>query len=125
MKTRKFQTLTKAEMQVMTILWNMDNAASVSAVIGQYPDPQPAYTTIATFLNILEKKGFVGRKKSGAGKSFLYYPLVGQQAYTARAMAEVKDTLFGGSAKSLVNFFVREDMLSREDIEELLEMIKE
>ena len=55
----KQQTLTKGEMQVMNILWSMGKGACVNDILSQYPEPKPAYTTIATFLKILEQKGFV------------------------------------------------------------------
>ena len=39
-------------------------------------------------------------------------------------MDDVKDTFFGGSAKSLVSFFAEEDELTQDDIDEILTMLK-
>jgi predicted transcriptional regulator len=36
----------------------------------------------------------------------------------------VKNTLFRGSATDLVNFFVKEENLSAQEIEELIELLK-
>lgn len=120
----KQQTLTKGEMQVMNILWDRQRGACVADIQREYPEPQPAYTTIATFLKIMEQKGFVEKRKSGAGKTYVYSPLLTRERYRRMVMDDVKDTLFGGSAKSLVSFFAEEDELTQDDINELLTMLK-
>lgn len=51
-----FTTLTKAEMDIMNILWELNEPACVRQVIDHCKEPKPAYTTIATFLKILLKK---------------------------------------------------------------------
>ncbi|MBQ9288453.1 MAG: BlaI/MecI/CopY family transcriptional regulator [Bacteroidaceae bacterium] len=121
-----YNTLTKAEMEIMNILWDLGEPASVREVIEKYPDPKPAYTTTATFLTILTKKCFVKQeRKENEGKSFFYSPLISREDYTRKVMTDVKDSFFGGSAKSLVNFFCREEKLSVDEIRELLKMVEE
>ena len=119
----KQQTLTKGEMQVMNILWDMQRGACVNDILAQYPEPKPAYTTIATFLKILTQKGFVEHKK-GAGKLLIYSPLMTRERYRRQVMNDVKQTFFGGSVKSLVSFFAEEDELSQEDINEILTILQ-
>lgn len=118
----KYTTLTRAEMQVMSILWESGRMCDVHDVVAKYDEPRPAYTTVATFLKILTTKGFVGFKK-GSGKQHLYFPLISKAEYTARVMNDVKDNLFDGSASSLVSFFVEKEKLSNEEIEELIRMM--
>ena len=120
----KQQTLTKSEMQVMNILWSLDRGACVNDILAQYPDPKPAYTTIATFLKILTQKGFIEYKK-GTGKLLIYSPLITKEKYRRQVMEEVKDDFFGNSFKSMFSFFVREDHLTAEEIQELIDQIKE
>ena len=120
----KQQTLTKSEMQVMNILWALDRGACVNDILAQYPDPKPAYTTIATFLKILTQKGFVEHKK-GSGKLLIYSPLITREKYRRQVMEEVKDDFFGNSFKSMFSFFVREEHLTAEEIQELIDQIKE
>ena len=120
----KQQTLTKSEMQVMNILWDLDRGACVNDILAQYPDPKPAYTTIATFLKILTQKGFVEHKK-GTGKLLIYSPLITREKYRRQVMEEVKDDFFGNSFKSMFSFFVREEHLTAEEIQELIDQIKE
>ena len=116
-------TLTKSEMQVMNILWEMGRGACVADLLERYDEPRPAYTTIATFLKILEQKGFVERRK-GQGKLHIYYPLMTKERYRRQVMNDVKQTLFGGSAASLVQFFAREEQLSQQEIDEIIAIIK-
>jgi len=120
----KQQTLTKSEMQVMNILWDLDRGACVNDILAQYPDPKPAYTTIATFLKILTQKGFVEHKK-GSDKLLIYSPLITREKYRSQVMEEVKDDFFGNSFKSMFSFFVREEHLTAEEIQELIDQIKE
>ena len=118
------KTLTKGEMQVMNILWDMQRGACIAEIQKQYPEPHPAYTTIATFLKIMEQKGFVEKRKSGSGKTFVYSPLLTRERYRRLVVDDVKDTFFGGSVKSLVSFFAEEEELSLEDINEVLTILQ-
>ena len=118
------KTLTKGEMQVMNILWDMQRGACIAEIQKQYPEPHPAYTTIATFLKIMEQKGFVEKRKSGSGKTFVYSPLLTRERYCRLVVDDVKDTFFGGSVKSLVSFFAEEEELSLEDINEILTILQ-
>lgn len=119
----KQQALTKSEMQVMTILWNLDKPSDVKAVIDQYAEPKPAYTTVSTFLTILQNKRFVDFEK-GTGKTHLYYPIISRENYTKQVMRDVKDNFFGGNASSLLSFFVKEEKLSKEELEAIMKLIE-
>ena len=120
---KKSDTLTKAEIQVMSALWEMPDGGCIHDIIARYPDPKPAYTTVSTFLKILLNKGFVEFRKLG-GKTHTYYPLVSKEAYTKQMMTDVKESFFGGSSSSLVKFFVEREQLSESEIKELIEIIK-
>ena len=120
---KKFDTLTKAEMQVMSALWDMPDGGCIHDIIEKYSHPKPAYTTISTFLKILLNKGFVEYRKL-SGKTHTYYPLVSRDAYTGQVMNDVKESFFGGSGSSMVKFFAQNEKLSENDIKELLEIIK-
>lgn len=122
-QTMQNQTLTKSEKTVMNILWEMAEGGTVYDVLEKYDEPKPAYTTTATFMKILEKKGYLEAKKL-SGRTYTYFPLITKEEYSRRAMLEVKKDLFDGSAKSLLSFFVQEEGLSAEDIQELLTIVK-
>ena len=122
MKRDNNKTLTRAEMQVMDILWSMGKAADVHEVVERYDEPHPAYTTVSTYMKILSTKGFVDFKK-GNGKQYLYFPVISRAEYTSRVMRDVKDHFFGGSATLLLRFFVENEQIDEEEIRELLELV--
>jgi len=124
MKDTKSYTLTKAEIQIMNILWEMPEGGCVHDIIAQYDEPKPAYTTIATFMKILQNKNFVEYRKAG-GKTHIYFPLMTKEEYTSQVMNEVKDNFFRGSKSSFLKFFVQEEKLTENDIQELLNLINQ
>lgn len=124
-RSKDDKTLTRAEMEIMNILWdNESEGMTTHEVIEKYPEPKPAYSTIATFLKIMTEKGFVSYKKAESGsKTFYYYPLISREEYTRRFMSEVKNSFFSGSLKSLISFFAKEENVSEEDIKTILSII--
>lgn len=120
---KKFETLTRSEMQIMNILWKLPEGGCIHEIIGHYEEPKPAYTTVSTFLKILLNKGFVEYRKL-SGKTHTYFPLISKEEYTRTVMKDVKNSFFDGSCSSLVKFFVEQEQLSEEERNELIEMIK-
>lgn len=121
----KSTTLTKAEMQIMNILWSLPSSkGTINEVLECYEDKKPAYTTVATFMKILFNKGFVSFEKISGTKTLRYYPLITKQEYTKHVLNGVKDDLFGGSFSSLVRFFIKEERISDAELQELIDMIE-
>ena len=121
---RKDNALTKVEFDVMNILWDIPGGACAWDILEHYEEPKPAYTTVATYLKVLYEKGFLDfHKVGGQGKTHRYVPLVTRAEYTRRTMQEVKKNFFGGSLKSMLNYFVIEEKLSQDEIKELLESV--
>ncbi|TVZ52876.1 BlaI/MecI/CopY family transcriptional regulator [Dokdonia sp. Hel_I_53] len=112
--------LTKAEEEVMQLLW-VAKKANVATLIATISEPKPAYNTISTIIRILESKGFVGHEKEGRG--YLYYPLVTKEAYSNDSMHKMMDNYFNGSFKSMVSFFVKKNDLDVNELESILEEI--
>ena len=121
------QTLTRVEMEIMNRLWAMNEpSVSVRQLLAEYPGPKPAYTTLGTYMKILTEKGFVKpEKREDDGKTFFFRPLITQNEYRKLVMKDVKNTLFGGSMRSLVNFFAKEEKIPDDEIQELLSLIKD
>jgi predicted transcriptional regulator len=113
--------LTKAEEQVMQLLWKLEKAF-VKDLIDEMPEPKPAYNTVSTIIRILEKKGFVGH--NAYGKTHEYFPLVEREVYTRSFMKNFMRNYFSGSFKEMVSFFAKEDNLSLSDFDELVKDVK-
>ena len=113
--------LTKAEEQVMQILWGMGEGL-VKDVREKFDDPKPARNTVSTVIRILEKKGFVGHKDYG--KVFVYYPLVLKKEYSGKQLFGLLNDYFNNSFPAMASYFAREKDLSIKDLEQLLEDTK-
>lgn len=124
MPNDKMKPLTRAEMDVMNVLWDAQHAMTVNEIVEGYAEPRPAYTTVATFLKILEAKGYVEHKrKEETGRTFHYSPMLSREKYTRHVVNDVKDTLFGSSAKSFCSFLIQDEELTDEELREILELI--
>ena len=122
-KTKK--PLTRAEMDVMNVLWDSPLALTINDIVERYSNPKPAYTTVATFLKILDAKGYVEHKrKEETGRTFFYSPMMSREKYITHVLNDVKDTLFGSSTKRLCSLLIQNDELSEEDLQEILSLIK-
>ena len=118
---KDLKELTRAEDQVMQILWKLEKGF-VKDIIEQMPDPKPAYNTVSTIIRILENKGFVDHK--AYGKTHEYYPLITKEKYTKFYLNNMIKGYFNGSFQNLVSFFAKENKISTQDLEKLLKEIK-
>ena len=112
--------LTKAEEQVMQILWQLKEAI-VKDIIEQMPDPKPAYNTVSTVVRVLEGKGFIDHK--AYGNSHVYYPLVTEDEYKKFTFDKMMKNYFSNSYQSLVSFIVDEKKLGVKELDELTSLI--
>jgi BlaI family transcriptional regulator, penicillinase repressor len=118
---KDMKELTKAEDQVMQILWRLENAF-VKDIVEEMPEPKPAYNTISTIVRILETKGFVDHK--AYGKTHEYFPIISKEKYTQFYLNNLLKGYFNGSFQNLVSFFAKENKMDIKSLEKLLEEIK-
>lgn len=116
-----FKELTKAEEQVMHILW-LIKKGFVKDILDKMPEPKPAYNTVSTIVRILEKKGFVGY--TAFGKSHQYHPLVEKADYSNHYLKTFMHSYFGGSFQQMVSFFAKENKLDAHELDEVLKHVK-
>jgi predicted transcriptional regulator len=121
MKRRKEHQLTKAEEQIMQILWDMKQGI-VKDIRDLFDDPKPARNTVSTVVRVLEKKKFVDHK--AYGNVHVYFPLVSKKEYSKNQLFRLLDGYFDNSFPALATFFAREKDLSVRELEELLEDTK-
>ena len=114
---RKLQ-LTKAEEQIMQILWDLDEGL-VKDIRDRFPEPRPSRNTVSTVVRILEKKNFVSHK--AYGNVFVYFPLVTKEEYSKNQLFGLMENYFGNSFPAMASFFAREKDLSIRELDRLLE----
>jgi len=113
--------LTKAEEQIMQVLWQKEEAF-VKEIIESLPEPKPAYSTVSTIVRILETKGFVGHK--AYGPTHQYHPLVSKDEYSHFTMKKMLNNYFDGSLKKMVSFFSKAEKIDLAEMEDILKIIE-
>jgi BlaI family penicillinase repressor len=115
------KSLTKAEEQVMQILWLLKQGY-LKDILDKMPEPKPHSNTVATILKILIDKGFVNFEVMG--RNNLYKPAVSKAEYGKKSINQLVKGYFENSPAKLLSHFVNENKLSQEDLEALLDQIK-
>lgn len=118
---RRKQDLTRGEEEVMQVLWELGKG-SVNDIIGRMPDPKPKYTTVATFIRILENKEFV--RHEAVGKGFVYYPAVAKEEYARTVVGNMLASYFDGSMSNMVSFFSRQEDISARELDEIMDIVE-
>ena len=117
--SEKTKSLTKGEEDVMKILW-MLGKGTVNDILEHCAEPKPKYTTVATFLKLLEDKGFVTRRP--IANTFLYAPAITEKEYSGQTIGNVVKQFYNNSYASVVSQFVEEEKM---DLDELKALIAE
>ena len=104
----------------MQILWKQE-PAFMKDLIDAYPDPKPASTTVATLLKRMQDKKFVDYKQ--LGRSRQYFSLVKKKDYFSRQVNGLIKNLFNDSASQFASFFTKEADLTKEELEDLRQLI--
>jgi BlaI family transcriptional regulator, penicillinase repressor len=111
------KVLTPLERRIMHVLWD-DGAGNVQKVLqGLKGEPQLAYTTVQTTLNVLQRKGRVKRKL--IGRAFEYSATVSQEAADSHAIKDVLHKVFQNSVDDLLLSLVRSKHLNAHKLAEL------
>lgn len=118
----KLQALTRGEEEVMQVLWTLEQA-TVSEIIDNMSEPKPKYTTVATFIKILENKGYVDHNIEG--RSHRYFPIVGKDEYASIVTKSLLSDYFGGSLSQLVSFFGKKEDISVGEMNEILNIVEQ
>lgn len=119
-RNKQLPSLTKAEEEIMQIIWQLDRCL-VRDVIEKLGDPDIPHSTVSSVVRILEKKGFVGHK--AYGKTHEYFPLIAKEDYAQHGVKNLMEKYFGGSPKKLVSFLVQSEDLNLKELNELLKSL--
>ena len=115
------EQLTPQEEQLMLYVWQFGKGF-VKDYREMYPNPKPPYTTVATIIKKLETKGYLNAKLYG--NTYEYRPVIKSDKYKSQRISGMVDSYFQNSYKEMVSFFTKEEKLSEQDLQEIIEMIK-
>jgi predicted transcriptional regulator len=114
--------LTKSEEQIMGYLWRLEKAY-LKNILGEFPDPKPAATTVVTVLKRMTDKGFVAFNQHGSNRE--YFPIVKKTEYFAKQVNAVIKNYFNDSASQFASFVTNETNLNLSDLEELKHLVEQ
>jgi predicted transcriptional regulator len=112
--------LSHNEELIMGIFWKLENAL-VRDVLEELPEPKPPYTTLASSIRLLEKKGYLSHKTYGT--THLFYPLISQSEYSKKSINRIVKNFFEGSVSNFLSFMVKEKNISDDEIQDLQKLI--
>ena len=115
------KALTRAEEQIMQVLWKLEQAF-LREIVDEMPVPKPHQNTVATLLKILVEKEFVAVEV--LGRQHRYSPLISKEEYSGKSIKQLAKNYFEGSFSNVVSYLVKENNISVDELEQLLKQIK-
>lgn len=113
--------LTPVELELMEILWKLEEG-TVHQVMQHLPvDRHLAYTSVSTMLRILQQKNVVDIKK--VGRQHIYYPLLNKKTYANHSIKKIVQQVFSGNSAELVAHLVDKNKLSLDEINALQQLL--
>ena len=121
------ERLTQPEEDALRGLWPLPGGGFVKDVLDGLPAlpgtaPRPPYTTLASTLRNLERKGYVRAEK--LGNSYRFVPLISADDYQRRSLGTLVSQHFQNSYKDLVSFFAQEQKISAAELQEIIDLIE-
>jgi predicted transcriptional regulator len=115
--------LSDVQAAVMRVLWT-EKKATTAAVHERMGKPRDlAYTTVATLLARLEKRGLVKSQKDGRERVF--EPLVSEADVKRHMVSDLVAKLFRGDPRALVSHLVKDSEFDAADLETVRRMLGE
>jgi BlaI family penicillinase repressor len=115
-------TLTDHELSIMNILW-VETSLSVAEILERFPrEPKPAYTSLLTAVQAMEKKGLIRHIKDG--KAYRYQSVLEQTHYKKSALSRLLDSVFHNNAYDLALNLLKEEKLDRDEIQKLKKIVE-
>jgi len=114
------EKLSHTEEETMQAIWRVGEG-SIKSFMERLDESLP-YTTVASTIKNLEKKGYLSSRL--VGNAYVYKPAITEEAYKNKFMGKVVKEYFDNSYKELVNFFVEQKKLSAKELKEIINMIE-
>jgi len=118
---KKMEKLSKQEEDAMQAVWQFGRGF-IKDFLELMEEPKPPYTTLASTVKNLERKGFVESEKMG--NSFRYAPAILEEDYKKKFMNGFVNDYFQNSYKDLVTFFANDKKISASELKEIIKLIE-
>lgn len=115
--------LTENELDVMKVLWK-EAPLKVAEILERLKRrPRPAYTSLLTLVQAMERKGYIAHEQ--VGKAYSYFPKLNLQNFTNTEVKRVAKRLFNGSPFDLAVNLVKDEHLSEAELQQLKKLLEE
>lgn len=119
--SRKKQTLTPREEELMQLLWD-NGPMYVRELVQLYPDPKPHVNTVSTVVRTLEEKGYVNHEAAGTG--YKYFAVAKKEDFADKTLNNVIKGYFNNSYLNAVSTLVKTEKISVDELRELIDLIE-
>ena len=117
----KIEQLSIQEEEVMRCVWQLGRC-TIKAIVDQLPSPAPPYTTVASVVGNLKRKGYVAAQRKGNG--FEYVPAVKEKDYKRHFVSGFVRDYFKNSFREMVSFFAQEEKISPDELKGIIDEIE-
>jgi len=115
------EKLTPQEEEAMRTIWSHGQGV-IKDFLEKYPKPKPPYTTLASVVKNLHRKGYLDAKLYG--NTYVYSPRITEEEYTNKYLSRIVDNYFDSSYQNLVTFFAKKQRISADELKEIIHMIE-
>ena len=117
----KIEKLSIQEEEVMRCVWQLGRC-NIKAIVELLPSPTPPYTTVASGVGNLKRKGYVIAQRKGNG--FEYVPAVKEKDYKRHFVSGFVRDYFKNSFREMVSFFAQEEKISPDELKGIIDEIE-
>ena len=117
----KIEKLSIQEEEVMRCVWQLGRC-NIKAIVDLLPSPTPPYTTVASVVGNLKRKGYVIAQRKGNG--FEYMPAVKEKDYKRHFVSGFVRDYFKNSFREMVSFFAKEEKISPDELKGIIDEIE-
>ena len=117
----KIEKLSIQEEEVMRCVWQLGRC-NIKAIVDLLPSPTPPYTTVASVVGNLKRKGYVIAQRKGNG--FEYMPAVKEKDYKRHFVSGFVRDYFKNSFREMVSFLAQEEKISPDELKGIIDEIE-
>jgi BlaI family penicillinase repressor len=111
----------RVQLLIMQVLWEKGRANAREITDALNTGEPIAHSTVQTLLRGLEEKGAISHKVEG--RTFIFLPQVKEDKFKLSATSDLVERVFGGSAGTLVAHLLKNENVSRQEIDEIRKLI--
>jgi predicted transcriptional regulator len=115
-------TLTEQELEIMKIVWRLENATVRDVYEELLKRRKVAYTTVMTMMKILENKKHL--KKTQEDRAYVYRPTKPKDQVLGGMVREFVNRVFNGSAEPLLMHLIEDSNLTQKELDDITRTIR-